>query len=165
MRRTRDLALFYLAAAISGLAAAYILRQVRLYTHHIHQRSISHKWAHPRPLPNDRKPKPSSDDDPPSTATKSLPPIRTHALPPPLPNAHALLSESFVSIDTTLGAEEQTNTTSDSDSFIDLLSPAPTNASVVSRRRSMRAVHDLFAESHISFAELGSLVAPQDEPN
>ena len=196
MRRARDVALragFYLAAALSGFAAAYVLREVRLPIPPSHPRSSPYKWGHhlwdtrnPQRALSDRDtPKPSLDPESsttdeapppvtehdthhdPHTPTKTLPPLRTHSLPPPLPNAHALLSGSFVSIspDTSStssgeggvdGESAARTNTSDSDSFVDILSPAPTH--VISRRRSMRA-HDLFAESHISFAELGSLVA------
>ena len=141
---------------------------------------------HPEPSayhPSDRVPPPpgpSTDGDahtPSTSQTKALPPLRTHSLPPPIPNVQALLSGSFVSINAdtmTLsaistgpngedGVDEEgaaRTHTSDSDSLNDVLSPPPTR--VVSRRRSMRS-HDLFAESHVSFSDLGSLVAPQDE--
>jgi hypothetical protein len=85
------------------------------------------------------------------TTPPRLPPLRTHSLPPPLPSARQ-------------EEEGQLNTSdTDTESFDDILSPSPTR-DILSRRSSVRA-HDLFAASHISFAELGSLVAPQDAPH
>ncbi|KAH0826646.1 hypothetical protein J3R83DRAFT_5032 [Lanmaoa asiatica] len=194
MRRPRDVVLrasLYVAVALSGFAAAYVLKEA-LNT----VQWLPHLWD-VRVPPDDKPSSPQQDssadehpapvtdtppdNDAPTPSTnqaRTLPPLRTHSLPPPLPNGHALLSRSSFAInaDTSPFASSfhtssdqddveeegasQANT-SDTDSFVDVLSPAPTQ--IVSRRHSVRA-HDLFAASHISFSELGSLVAPQNEP-
>lgn len=190
----------YIAAALSGIAAAYVLNEVRTRIdssdppNHLAQWVLH--WWDPRRPPDD-KPEPSPPQDgPPTTAddpapvsdpghadpnrdaptpstNHTLPPLRTHALPSPLPNGRTLpfainpdAMTSSTSLHTLDGTGEESaseSTTSDADTepFVDLLSPAPTH--VISRRRSFRN-HDIFAASHISFSELGSLVVPEDEP-
>ncbi|KAF8552105.1 hypothetical protein OG21DRAFT_1604936 [Imleria badia] len=190
MRHTTHIVLhtgFYIAAALSGIAAAYVLNEW-----------VLHWWDPRRPPDDETKPSspspPSSATDPatdvpaPVTdpehvdpnkdahtpSTSSLPPLRTHALPPPLPNGRALPGSSLVinpdamASSTSLhslgeeSASESNTSDADTEPFVDLLSPAPTH--VISRRRSFRN-HDIFAASHISFSELGSLVVPEDEPH
>ena len=101
-------------------------------------RALSRYSAHPLQWMRRWNDKKDADDTP--------PPLRTHSLPPPLPSARP---------------EKASQSDTDAESFDDILSPAPTH-DVLSRRSSVRA-HDLFAASHISFSELGSLVAPQNE--
>lgn len=57
------------------------------------------------------------------------------------------------------GTSQSNMSDTDTEPFVDVLSPAPTH--VVSRRRSLRN-HDQFAASHISFSELGNLIAPEN---
>ena len=195
MRPTRDIALragIYLTAAISGLAAAYVLREV-WHTLIILRTHSSHQWVHhlwDAPTPNDEKPSSTQPDaEPPPVAghtsghsldtdedahtpstsrTKSLPPLRIPPLPPLRPDAFVSIDPSSVTLSAGLNGEDgveeedaaQSNT-STSDSLIDVMSPHPPR--VISKRRSMRA-HDLFAESHMSFSDLGCLVAPHNEP-
>ncbi|KAN0084182.1 hypothetical protein V8E55_007686 [Tylopilus felleus] len=204
MRRTRDIALhagFYIAATLSGIAAAYVLNEwVRHWwdpRHPPHAPDDEPKSA-PSSPPQQDKPladtcadtvsvsdpehaDPNNDVHTPSTSqTRSPPPLLTHSLPPPLPNGRALPGSSLginpeamtssTSLHTSSGhddleedsASQTTTSETDTEPFVDILSPPPTH--VISRRRSLRN-HDLFAASHISFAELGSLVAPEDEPH
>ncbi|KAG8216885.1 hypothetical protein J3R82DRAFT_7153 [Butyriboletus roseoflavus] len=222
MRRPRVVVLragLYVAVALSGFAAAYVLRgwlprlwEARNPPHALpdnpddktsrssrpqDQSAETDPLTDPRPadeVPTPTPvtdpehallaPSPETDGQTPSTIqAKSLPPIRTYSLPPPLPSGHALLSGSYLSVnadtipspppsagsfhtssskdgDEDEGASQTNASDSLAESFAEVLSPAPTH--VISRRRSMRS-HDLFATSHISFSDLGSLVAPEDE--
>ncbi|KAG9313401.1 hypothetical protein JVU11DRAFT_5719 [Chiua virens] len=187
MRRSPDIALhtgFYLAATLTGLAAAYVLKEWIYHiwdTPHIDTDKPPHTSEQPghsvpAPVP---EPIPDPDTDvhsPPPILPKMLPPLRVNSLPPPIPgslsgsfyavNPDSLTSPTPLHISSAeegLDAEASSQTTgSDNDSFVDVLSPhSPTQ--VISRRRSFFRNHDLFAESHMSFSQLGSLVAPEND--